>query len=147
MKIIHSLKNAVYSLLRKNTLGARILLIKDDKILLVKHTYMPGWYTVGGGIEPAESPLEAIQRELKEEVGVTLKQPPKLFSIYHSRYEKRDDYIVLYAASEHVQEVVHSPEILEQKWFSLAALPDDVTPATRRRIDEYLGKVAIQDKW
>jgi 8-oxo-dGTP pyrophosphatase MutT (NUDIX family) len=141
------MKNAVFSVLSKTTVGARILLINDGKILLVKHTYMPGWYTIGGGVDASESPLQAIHRELKEEVGVTLKEPPKLFSVYHSVKQNRDDYVVLYVANDFEQQEVHSNEILDKKWFKLDLLPEDISPATKRRIDEYLGKIIISDKW
>jgi 8-oxo-dGTP pyrophosphatase MutT (NUDIX family) len=41
-------------------------------------------YTIGGAVERGESPLNAIHRELKEEVGVTLKNPPSRRNIKKS---------------------------------------------------------------
>jgi len=147
MKIYHSLKNIVLSLLTKRTVGVRILLINQGNVLLVKHTYQSGWYTIGGAVDPRETPRQAIERELKEEVGATLLSPPKLFSVYYSFNEKHDDYIVFYTADSCSQVDVYSPEIAEQRWFPLNALPDDITPATRQRINEYLGTAAITDHW
>ena len=147
MKIYRLIKNTILSLLSKRTIGSRILLINDNKILLVKHTYQPGWYTIGGAVEKGESPLETIHRELAEEVGVTLNQPPKLFSVYYSNIEKRDDYVVLYIGNEYSQQECRSAEILDKKWFPLDQLPDEITPATKRRINEYIGKSTISDKW
>lgn len=147
MKIYRLIKNAIYSFLGKRTIGARILLIKDNKILLVKHTYQQGWYTIGGAVERGESPLEAINRELEEEVGVKLNEPPKLFSIYYSNLEKRDDYVVLYTANHFSQDDSRSPEISDKKWFSIDDLSGEVTPATRRRINEYLNRQTISDRW
>lgn len=140
-------KNMFYSLLAKRTIGARILLIQDNKVLLVKHTYQPGWYTIGGGVERGESPLQAIHRELKEEVGATLTIQPHLFAVYYSQNEKRDDYVVLYVGTKCQQQNVRCAEILEQRWFDLDNLPPDITPATQRRIDEYLGRIHISDTW
>ncbi len=147
MKSIRIIRNTILSLLGTRTIGARILLIKNNKILLVKHTYQPGWYTIGGAVERGESPLKAIERELKEEVGVTLTTLPQLFSIYYSKFEKRDDYIVLYVGSEHIEEMSSSNEIAEKKWFDLDNLPEDVTPATKRRINEYRSTIMINDIW
>lgn len=147
MKFYRQFKNTVLSLLAKRTIGARILQIKDNQILLVKHTYQPGWYTIGGTVERGESQLEAVIRELKEETGISLIKPPKLFSVYYSNIEKRDDYIALYVGGDYIQEENYSAEILEKQWFPLDKLPKDVSPATRRRVDEYLGKTAISDKW
>lgn len=147
MKFYRLVRNTISSLLAQRTIGARILLIKDHKILLVKHTYQNGWYTVGGAVERGETPLQAIHRELKEEVGVTLKNPPTLFSVYYSKIEKRDDYIVLYVGNDHTQETVYCNEILEQKWFDLDNLPIDATPATKRRIEEYRSHKTISEIW
>lgn len=147
MKFYRLLKNSIYSLISKRTIGARILQIKDNKILLVKHTYQPGWYTIGGTVEPGESQLETVIRELKEETGITLLNSPKLFSVYYSNIEKRDDYISLYIGGDFTQEKNFSEEILEKAWFPLDNLPEETTPATKRRIAEYLGTAAISDKW
>lgn len=128
-------------------MGARILVIRDNKVLLVKHTYQRGWYTVGGGVEPGETPLQAVHRELAEEVGVTLKTEPTLFNVYYSDYQKRDDYIVFYIGHNPIQEKVRCLEIADQQWFDLDNLPEDATPATKRRIEEYLKRRPLSDHW
>ena len=147
MRFYHLLRNAVFSLLAKRTIGVRILLINEGKILLVKHTYQPDWYTIGGGVESGETPRQAMERELKEEVGATLTTPLELFSVYYSRNEKRDDYIIFYIGHGCTQEVMTSPEISEKHWFPINDLPQDLSPATRRRIQEYFDKVEISEKW
>jgi 8-oxo-dGTP pyrophosphatase MutT (NUDIX family) len=52
---------------------AQCLVIRDDKILMVKHKHGGDeWYcTPGGGIEPGETPDQAALRELQEECNVT----------------------------------------------------------------------------
>nr|WP_284498351.1 NUDIX domain-containing protein [Legionella maioricensis] len=147
VRIYHVVKNIVFSLLAKRTVGVRILLIKDEKILLVKHTYQPDWYTIGGGVESGETPRQAIERELQEEVGVVLNAPPELFSVYYSRNEKRDDYIIFYIGHAGAQELVTSSEIAEQQWFPANQLPPDLSPATRRRIQEYFKEIEISERW
>jgi len=44
-------------------------------------------------------------------------------------------------------EDVKSSEIAEKRWFPLNQLPQDTTPATRRRIEEYLNLIPQSDKW
>ncbi len=125
-----------------------MLLIHEDKILLVKHTYQPDWYTIGGGVESGETPRQAMERELKEEVGITLTSSLKLFSVYYSKKGKRDDYIIFYIGhGAGTQEITISPEISEKKWFSIHDLPRDTSPATRRRIREYLNEIELSDVW
>ncbi|MFC3909236.1 NUDIX domain-containing protein [Legionella dresdenensis] len=147
MKLYHLMRGSLSSLFARRTIGVRILLINDNKVLLVKHTYTPGWYTIGGGVDRGETPAQAIQRELQEETGVTLIGPLQLFSVYYSKNEKRDDYVVFYVAHGCRQEEVYSPEIAEQQWFAFDNLPTDTTPSTRRRIAEYLNKVEISEYW
>jgi len=42
-------------------------------VLLVKPSYKAGWDLPGGIVEPGESPLEAVRREVVEELGVALR--------------------------------------------------------------------------
>ncbi|MDT0267473.1 NUDIX domain-containing protein [Streptomyces sp. DSM 44915] len=57
---------------------SRVLLVdEDDRLLLLcgRDPRQPGarwWFTVGGGVEPAESELAAAVREVREETGLTL---------------------------------------------------------------------------
>lgn len=45
------------------------ILIKDEKILLIKHRYIQEWFQPGGHIDDGETPLQAAIRELTEETG------------------------------------------------------------------------------
>ncbi len=63
---------------QRERLTARVLLLDpQDRILLLKGRLpsdpsAPGaWFTVGGGIEPGESLMEAAAREVMEETGFT----------------------------------------------------------------------------
>jgi 8-oxo-dGTP diphosphatase len=53
--------------------SARALIIKNKKLLLVGNSELGILWSPGGGIEGSETPLEALKRELKEEVGLKLK--------------------------------------------------------------------------
>lgn len=141
------IKNFVSSWFVHKTVGARALVVNEGKVLLIKHSYISGWYTIGGAVEKGETPVQAIQRELWEEVGVRCLALPKLFHVYHNTREKRDDYIVFYLVDHFEKEIVSSAEILDEKWFELHDLPHDISPATQRRIEEYTGKRSINEKW
>lgn len=148
MRWLWKSKNFLFSFLRIKTVGARALVIKNHKVLLVKHTYLPGWCTIGGGVNRGESPLQAVQRELIEEAGIHCTKPPRLFNVYFNVYEKRDDYISFYIV-EHFTEEQRPPstEIAEVAWFPLKELPEEISPSTHRRIEEYLGKRPVSDRW
>ena len=135
------------SLLISKTVGARALVIKGDEILLVKHSYQSGWYTIGGAVERGESPLNAIIRELAEEVGITAISSLKLMGIYLNDFEKRDDYVALYIVQNFEMHEVQCKEISDKQWFTIAQLLSEATPATIRRIEEYKGLREQSDKW
>ncbi|MFF7991705.1 NUDIX domain-containing protein [Kitasatospora xanthocidica] len=44
---------------------------EDDRVLLVKPTYKPGWEIPGGYLHAGETPSEGAAREVKEELGIT----------------------------------------------------------------------------
>lgn len=141
------IQNIILSLFSLRTVGARALVLQNDHILLIKHTYMPGWCTIGGGVDAGESGLQALTRELKEEVGVILHESPSILGFFHNRHAKRDDYIVVYVCKAFEKEEVVSEEISEARWFPVNALPHDITPATQRRVEEYLGLRSLSDVW
>lgn len=64
-----------------------VIVNKDNKILLLKRAdikkmWMPNkWALVGGGIEKGETPQQAIEREIKEEIGLEIKKFVKSFMI------------------------------------------------------------------
>lgn len=53
-------------------LGANVLVIWDNKLLLEKRRDSDTWGLVGGGVKRKETPLQAIVRETKEELGLRL---------------------------------------------------------------------------
>jgi len=64
-----------------------IIVDKDNKILLLKRadekdTWMPNkWALVGGGVEKNETPLQAVEREIKEETGLEIKKFVSSFNL------------------------------------------------------------------
>ena len=50
-------------------------LVDDAHILLVDHRNAQLWLPAGGHVEPEEHPRTTVERELKEELGITLNGP------------------------------------------------------------------------
>jgi ADP-ribose pyrophosphatase YjhB (NUDIX family) len=134
---------------RGMTLGVRALLLKENHVLLVKHTYVPGWYLPGGGVEAGETLMEALRREIVEEVGAAFTGAPRLFAIYRNAAIDPRDHVALFVCSDWDQDPaakVPNREILLAELFPLAHLPAGTTPATRARIAEVIdGKPPAAD--
>ncbi|MCX2968481.1 MULTISPECIES: NUDIX hydrolase [Streptomyces] len=64
------------------TVAAGVLLFDElDRVLLVDPTYKPGWEFPGGVVEPGEPPAQAGVREVAEELGLRLAEPPALLVV------------------------------------------------------------------
>jgi ADP-ribose pyrophosphatase YjhB (NUDIX family) len=135
---------------RPMTLGVRGLVIDPGgKVLLVRHTYVPGFYLPGGGVEGGETLLEAVTRELAEEGNIAVDEPPALFGVYLNRAASSRDHVALYVARAFRQTAPHVPdrEIAEARFFAPDELPEDATRATRERLAEVLGGAAVSAYW
>jgi ADP-ribose pyrophosphatase YjhB (NUDIX family) len=131
-------------------MGVRgVVLDAGNQVLLVRHGYQPGWHFPGGGVEWAETALDALARELKEEAGVVLAAPPQLFGLYTNFRHFPGDHIALYVVRGWHQTDVPAPnvEIREQRLFPSHALPPDATGAVRRRVAEVLGGRLQEEMW
>jgi len=68
---------------RAMTLGVRAVVIDGQgRIFLVKHSYISGWHLPGGGVEPGETLLAALARELSEEGNIVLTEAPHLRGVF-----------------------------------------------------------------
>lgn len=134
---------------RGMTLGARGLVIDaEDRVLLVRHTYAPGWLMPGGGVERGETLEDALRRELLEEAGVEVEGRPRLFGIYsnHSRFP--GDHVALYVVRAFRRRPWQpGAEIAAAEFFPRAALPADATGGTRRRLAEVLDGAEPDGLW
>lgn len=118
------------------TLGARVILLREREVLLIRHTYRHGWYFPGGGVDKGESLAEAAAREAREETGV-ITRDVTLLGVYSNFREGKSDHVaIFYSTDFEMTGFEESNEIAERRWFSLDALPEGISPATRRRLEE-----------
>lgn len=134
---------------RGMTLGVRAACFDGEgRIFLVRHTYVSGWHMPGGGVERHETGLQALHKEIREEGNLVATSTPKLFHVYFNNRTSDRDHVLFYRLDV-TQTVVKvaDREISESGFFSLDALPDGTTPATRRRLAELAGDVPPDDYW
>jgi 8-oxo-dGTP pyrophosphatase MutT (NUDIX family) len=126
---------------RGMTLGVRgVVLDGDNRVFLVKHSYVSGWHLPGGGVEVGESFRDALARELMEEGRIELSGEPTLHGIFFNSHVSRRDHVAVYVIRHFRQARLPEPnrEIIDCGFFAADALPQGTTEGTRLRIAEVL---------
>jgi ADP-ribose pyrophosphatase YjhB (NUDIX family) len=132
---------------RGMTLGVRaVVLDGDNRVFLVKHSYVSGWHLPGGGVEVGETLVDALRRELAEEGRIELAGEPVLHGLFFNSHVSPRDHVAVYLVRQFRQDRLPEPnrEIVACGFFAAGKLPADTTPGTRLRISEVLdGKAPI----
>jgi ADP-ribose pyrophosphatase YjhB (NUDIX family) len=136
-------------LTRGKTLGVRVL-VQDDqsRVLLVRHTYLKGWWLPGGGVDAREAPQDAAMRELREEAGLIATSRPELISAHSNEKIFPGDHVLIYRIARYeTGQRTSLQEIAEVDFFALDALPDDLNRGTRARLAEIFDGAEVSPDW
>lgn len=136
-------------LMRGKTLGVRVAVFDSaGAVMLVKHSYAPGWILPGGGVEKGEMLVAAAAREIQEEAGIIADGPMTLHGIFANEPVFPGDFVCCYVLRQfHRENWVPNREITDARFFPIADLPDDITAGSRRRLDEILHGHAPSELW
>jgi 8-oxo-dGTP pyrophosphatase MutT (NUDIX family) len=139
-----------WRLARGMTLGVRAVVVDgDNRVFLVKHSYVAGWHLPGGGVEVGETLPDALRRELEEEGRIEPIGEPALHGLFFNSHVSRRDHVAVYLIRHFRQDRLPEPnrEIVACGFFDVAALPADTTRGTRLRIAEVLQGQAPIATW
>lgn len=132
------------------TAGVRAVVFDaGNRILLVRHTYISGWYLPGGGVERGETMLASLRRELDEEAGIILNGEARLAGLYANFREFKSDHVALYLVEygQYERMPSKSMEIAEAGFFAPDDLPEGTTASTRARIREVVEGLSAPELW
>ena len=118
-------------------------------MLLVRHTYVEGWYLPGGGVETGDTMAQTVAKELREEVGFEILGEPKLLGIYKNTSASKRDHVAIYKAEDWREIEVFNPnrEIAEIGFFALDNLPETITAGNLKRIREIYHDEPVSQYW
>jgi len=134
-------------LFRPVRMGVRAVMLKDDKVWLVRQTYAPGWFLPGGGVKRGETLEQAARREAQEETGAILGEL-SLFGAYTNFDGWRTDHNVVFLCRQFEFTGKPDAEIAELRAFTLDALPQDLQRGHRLRLQELrAGNAAQFGEW
>jgi putative (di)nucleoside polyphosphate hydrolase len=117
-----------------------ILLNEEDQVFIAKRIDSGGWQMPQGGIDPNETPEQAVLRELKEEIGTDnvkiLEEskdwyfydlPPYLSKhLWGGRYRGQRQKWFLLRFLGHEEDInldTETPEFIDWKWIEVRDLP------------------------
>jgi 8-oxo-dGTP pyrophosphatase MutT (NUDIX family) len=146
---IYAVQKVAWRVLRPRTRGVKVMLFNaDGEMILIRNSYGRSDLFVlpGGGVRPFEAPAKAAAREVREELGLHVTQV-RLRSQHASEAEGKRDAIHLFEGRVDGVPRLRGIELEEACYVALDALPPATSPATRRRIDEYLGIREPDGRW
>lgn len=137
-----------WRLRRPATLGVRGVVTNDrGEVLLVRHTYTPGWHFPGGGVEQRETCALSLKRELQEEAGIEADEL-QLVSIHANHAFFPNDHVLVFRVVKWRQgKVLQRGEIAEICFADPLKPPEGVTAGTKRRLDELFGGKPPSELW
>lgn len=111
---------------------AAIVLDDRSRVLLLEHVLRPscGWGIPGGLLDSGEQPIDALKREIREEIGIELTDVRLVSAATTRRHVE-----LLFSARPVGEPVVLSREIYRLGWFDVDALPEGMAAPQRAAIE------------
>jgi len=131
------------------TRGVRVMVHDaQGRLLLVRHRYgrRDLWMLPGGGIGWRETPEAAALREVREETGCRVAGLVPA-GVFVSWAEGRRDTVYLFAGRSDDAPRPDAVEVAEARFCALDMLPEGVSPATLRRLEEVAGTREEDGRW
>lgn len=138
-----------------------LILDEDDNVLLLRFRWdeptgvVEFWAHPGGGIEPGESPLQALQREMTEEVGLRVAAiGPELWTktahFPMGDWDGQVDHIHLLRVPHFdphpsfSEDQLRAEHVHELRWWSLAEIADSAVTFSPRALPRLLSHLREQ---
>ncbi len=142
MRFLHAARLLMRKILRGGgeSRNVRIMLVRDGRVVLVRHVYAPWvWTLPGGTVERNESDADTARREAREETGFEIDAIDGEVGIYdRTIFGMGDRVCVLF--TEHfggTMRLLPDAEILQRGSFHMNELPETISPKTKRILEAF----------
>jgi 8-oxo-dGTP diphosphatase len=126
---------------RARPLAVDAIIIKDNRILLIRRAHPPfkgEWALPGGFVEKGETLKEAVAREAKEETGLEVR-PVNMIGVYDDPgRDPRGAVSAAYMCEVVSGEAGPSDESLEARFFSITEIPEGLAADHSRIVQDTL---------
>lgn len=129
-----------WRIFKPETFGVKVIIENNGKFLWVRNDY--GYKSItfpGGRIERGESAIQAAVREVKEEIGLDIKNLKLVGQILSIEEGKKDNISIFYAQSDSDNLTIDKFEIAEVNWFTKDR-PPKFSKLSQRIWDIFIGK-------
>lgn len=131
-KLASPMRSFYWFLVRPKTFSVACLLEHEGKYLCIRHTYgfkKERWTIPGGGVKRHEPKKEAVLREVREEVGISLHEKDlQEIGTYVTHKEYSHNTVTCFYAKVHEPSFcIDGVEIGEARWIDKDTLPEEVT--------------------
>lgn len=149
LQMAYWMQRRIWRVVRPHTRGVKVMIFNErGELALVRNSYGDSELFVlpGGGMKRFEEPEAAAAREMREELGVQLENLT-FRSRHSSSAEGKRDEVYVFEACVNGPLTIDGFEVAEARFVSPNDIPPTTSPATRRRIQEYLGAREPDGRW
>lgn len=136
-KIAYKILKIYWFIFRPKTQGVKCLIIKNNgDILLIKNSYgNKSWNLPGGGIKKNETFVEAVKREVKEELRIDI--TPYYIGKFTQDLEYKKDTVHCFFTHTEYLYIDSGSEIKDFKFFDKNNLPKKCSQSVHKVLDMY----------
>ena len=131
-RFVNGLRKIYWYIFRPQTYGVKCLIGCENKFLLIRNSYGSTlWNIPGGGLKSSEDTVEAVKREVFEELGLVLDGADYLGEYISTLEYHKDTVYCFYVVAS--TEVLHlNAEIKEARWFDKNNLPKEISQSIKQ---------------
>ena len=139
-RVAYTILASTWTVLGRAPAGVKCVILRDDEVLLVRHTYGPKrWELPGGTKRPLEEPEVTARREAHEEVGADIADWTPFGPMITKIGRARVNLHAFVARVDRLDPQSDGVEIAQARFFPVAALPEPIGPDVERIVELGVG--------